>query len=468
MKHTIKNTLSLVMMSSALFCTPCFASVSNDLGNFFKGLGYDTNVTDPSVYQGQAAGYYSGGSLFARNTVRDYQLLSVQLPKVRAGCGGIDIYTGAFSFVNSQNLVNAMNNIANNAVSYATMLGLESVSPEIANEMQTLQAFANQVNQSNISSCESAATLVGAVWPKTQEAQRQVCQSIATDKNIASDYTAARMNCGASGNQTSTLSGAANDADYKDLILQNTNIAWAALQKNGFLSSDSELAELFMSFSGTIIVQSGSSDNEPNKYSVVPTLAGNQQLVKALLYGGDATMYMCDTTDKCLNPALHTVTVNQEDGLVKQVSSLISDMYSRILSDTQITPSELGLLNATQIPLYKMLSVEAAYTGGSSLLDLNSYSDIIAVDILNQYLNENLDIIQKSAGTMQYPAEVVEQFNRSISQARTDVSKIEVSADQSTNTNLQLIQRTQLMEQQLSGQLSSHLNDSMSWSAGLK
>jgi len=463
--NKIKPVYVLIMF---LYCTTSFAGVSSDLGSFFKGLGYDTNATDATAYKGQTAGYYTGGSLFARNTVRDYQLLSIQLPKVRAGCGGIDIYTGAFSFVNSQNLVNAMNNIANNAVSYATMLGLESVSPEIANEMQTLQAFANQVNQSNISSCESAATLVGAVWPKTEEAQRQVCQSIATDKNFASDYTAARMNCGTGGAQTSTLSSGASDPDYKDLVLQNTNIAWNALQKNGFLSSDAELSELFMSLSGTIIIQSGSSDNEPNKYSVVPTLAGNEQLVKALLYGGDATIYTCDTTQKCLNPSLHSITVNDNDALVKQVRSLLDDMYQHILADTPIMDTEKGLLNSTNIPLYKMLSVEAAYTGGSSLLDLDSYAEIIAVDILNQYLNENLDIIQKSAGTMQYPAEIVEEFNKSITQARTDVSKIEVKSNQAVDTNLQLIQRTELMEQQLSGQLSSHLSQSMAWTAGLK
>jgi conjugative transfer pilus assembly protein TraH len=117
--------------------------------------------------------------------------------------------------------------------------------------------------------------------------------------------------------------------------------------------------------------------------------------------------------------------------------------------------------------LYKMLNVEAAYTGGSSILDLNSYAEMIAADILNQYLNENLDIIQKSAGVLQYPQNVLEEFNQGLAKARSDVSKIHVQDAQAVTTNLQLIQRTQLMEQQLAGQLSDNLTQNLKWAQGL-
>ena len=43
---------------------------------------------------------YTGGSLMMRAPGRNYPLATVQLPSLRAGCGGIDIYGGAFSFIN--------------------------------------------------------------------------------------------------------------------------------------------------------------------------------------------------------------------------------------------------------------------------------------------------------------------------------------------------------------------------------
>ena len=456
-----------MMVVFMLLSSSVFASVSSDLGSFFNNLGFATNATDPSAYQGQQAGYYTGGSLFARNTVRDYQFVSVQLPSVRAGCGGIDLYTGGFSFINSQNLINAMENVANNAAAYAFMLGIETVSPMIENQMQTMQSFANFINQGNINSCQAAASMVGAVWPKTDAAEQQVCQSVGISQGLFSDYTAARMGCGDGGVRTSTLNNAKNNSQYKDMVMQNTNIAWQATQKNNFLSADDELAELFMSLSGTIIIQSGATDSDPNQFGVIPSLAGNQQLIKAIMYGGEATIYKCDATKDCLNPHLATVNISQKDALVAQVKALLDDMYNHIMADTAITQEEIGLLQSTNIPLYKMLNVEAAYTGGSSILDLNSYAEMIAADILNQYLNENLDIIQKSAGVLQYPQNVLEEFNQGLVKARSDVSKIHIQDAQAVTTNLQLIQRTQLMEQQLAGQLSDNLTQNLKWAQGL-
>lgn len=443
------------------------ASVSSDLGSFFNHLGYTSNSTDASAYQGQEAGYYTGGSLYARNSVRDYQLVSVQLPSVKAGCGGIDLFTGGFSFINSQNLVDAMENIANNAVSYAVLLGIQTVTPEIADEMQSLQGYANFINQGNINSCETAASAVGAVWPKTDMAEQQVCQSIGTSKGLFSDYTSARMQCGEGGKRSSTLTKAQNDASYKDMVVSNTNIAWKAIQKNNFLAKDTELAELFMSLSGSIIIKAGSDDNAPHETTPLPSLAGNHQLIKALMFGGDTPLYRCDELKACLNAKEESITIDKMKGLVSQVSTLLSEMYSHILSDTPITEEEKGLLQSTNIPIYKMLTVEAAYTGGSTVLDLNSYSEIIAASILNQYLNENIDLVQKSAGQLQYPESILSQFNEGLQKARREVATQNEQTSAAFNTNLQLIQRTQILEQQLAGSLSSNLSQTMKWAQGL-
>ncbi len=42
------------------------ADVNGDMNNFFNKLGFASNTSQPQVQQGQAAGYASGGSLYAR------------------------------------------------------------------------------------------------------------------------------------------------------------------------------------------------------------------------------------------------------------------------------------------------------------------------------------------------------------------------------------------------------------------
>ena len=271
------------------------ANVNSDLNNFFNDLGFSDNTTAPNAYSGQEAGYYSGGSLFARDSVRDVQIAQVQLPSFRSGCGGIDLFTGGFSFINSQQLVDLMNNIINNSMGYAFNLASESVTPEIANVMKYINTLANTINNANINSCETAAGLVGTVWPKTHEAQQQVCQDIGTSQGIFTDWADARQGCSTGGDMTKTLNGAQNNPNYQSMLLTSGNIAWKALQKNSFLSSDPELAELLMSLSGTIILQGGSSDDASHQFKVLSSLAADNQLLKTLLHGGSAKVYVCDT-----------------------------------------------------------------------------------------------------------------------------------------------------------------------------
>jgi conjugative transfer pilus assembly protein TraH len=70
------------------------ADVNGDMNNFFNKLGFASNTSQPQVWQGQAAGYASGGSLYARTQVKTIQLVSMTLPDINAGCGGIDAYLG--------------------------------------------------------------------------------------------------------------------------------------------------------------------------------------------------------------------------------------------------------------------------------------------------------------------------------------------------------------------------------------
>lgn len=71
---------------------PAAADVNGDMNNFFNKLGFASNTSQPQVWQGQAAGYASGGSLYARTQVKTIQLVSMTLPDINAGCGGIDAY----------------------------------------------------------------------------------------------------------------------------------------------------------------------------------------------------------------------------------------------------------------------------------------------------------------------------------------------------------------------------------------
>lgn len=465
----MKRLLITIMLS--FLSSMAWADINSDLNHFFDGLGMMTNTTSPHAYQGQQAGYYSGGSLYARSSVRNVQLIEVDLPSFRSGCGGIDAFAGGASFVNNDQLINMMRNVMNNAKGYAFTLMMEEVTPQIANTMKYIQDMANKVNQFNINSCETAEGMVGGLWPRTRAAQQQVCKDVGSSTGMFKDWAEARQGCTSEDgkyNFDSTMDAGSKNAAYKNLVLDNGNIVWKALQANKLTSSDTELAELLMSLSGSIIIKkTGTGSDATSHFAVLPSLASDHSLFKAILNGDVATIYQCDESAQCLNPKTKTVTVNQQAALKNRVAKILRTIGQKIIDDQPLSAEEKGLIESTRIPIYKILNVQAAYQKNPNILDVESYADVIATDILFQYLQENLDLVRISSRSLQYPAEIMSQFQEGINMAINDVRAEERNAQTRISMAMQLIEQTQVLEQMLAGQLSSQLGNSLTWAKSL-
>ena len=117
----------LLITSSLLMNSLVFATASSDLNHFFNNLGFASNVTGSHSYESQAAGFASLGSVYARNQVRSIQLAHVDVPGMRAGCGGIDLFAGGFSFIKADQIVQFMQSILTSGAGYALNLALECV-----------------------------------------------------------------------------------------------------------------------------------------------------------------------------------------------------------------------------------------------------------------------------------------------------------------------------------------------------
>ena len=116
-QRLIAGLLSLTLAATPIAALP--ADLNTEMQSMFNELGAVGNVTSPGAFRGQAMNLYTGGSLMMRSPGRNYPLASAQLPSMRAGCGGIDIYGGAFSFINKQQFIALLLNIGSNAVGYA-------------------------------------------------------------------------------------------------------------------------------------------------------------------------------------------------------------------------------------------------------------------------------------------------------------------------------------------------------------
>src|SRR3990167_5306911 len=337
---TLKNHLlkTIVLLCASFSSLSIYASTDSDLGNFFTNLGYANNVTASHAYQSQEGGYYSGGSLFLRSPSRDLQLAHVELPSLNAGCGGIDMYTGGFSFVKGQNLVDFAKNIMTDSAPYAFQLAMETYAPQLNSVFSKLQYWAQQINQNNLTSCEAAQNLVGGLWQKHTEAQRQICEDLSMQNNMFSDWAQAREQCGHGGQGDATLDNLQTTPEGQKIITRNVNIVWNALMQNDFLQKDVALAQFFMSLSGTIIFD---ANGDPH---FRPSLMKDQSILKAIMDGGSATIYACDNTavNKCLNVSNGPISIDPNDALNARVNAMLQDIENKYTNDQPLTPEEKG------------------------------------------------------------------------------------------------------------------------------
>jgi conjugative transfer pilus assembly protein TraH len=182
----------------------------------------------------------------------------------------------------------------------------------------------------------------------------------------------------------------------------------------------------------------------------------DSRLIQALLQGGTTPIYRCNNAE-CLNPSRTTVTISAQQSLVTRVQLLLEQMLTHIKTDTALSPDEIALLNATKLPLYKMLSVEAAFYSNASVLNLSDYADAIALDWLYQYLQEQLTLIEIGSASLQFPAEITQQFHQQLQQAKQKVNQLRTTTAQREQVTTQLIEKTQRLEQQLLDGLVSEL-----------
>ncbi len=450
MKKSQIFLFSLVCL--VLLNLPLQANMQSNLEQAFQSLGMANNVTKSGGYQDQTGGFYTGGNIFARSKVNNPDLFTLQLPHYRAGCGGIDLFLGGFSYINAREFTQLLRNIGSNASGYAFNLALATVTPQIKSVLDELSAAVRNITNQNINSCEAAATLVGGVWPQTDASSQLLCNAIGKELGLASDWAQSRQKCGAEQKRERMNAQKGEKAEFKDVLGDEFNMAWKAIQKNSFLASDPQLAEFFMTISGTILSR---RNRKTLEMIVLPSKSGDADLITALVQGNvPAQIYKCDQygEDKCLNPTLQKITLPEAKALHGRVHQLLLSLSDSIREDKALSGEQKAFVNSTMVPVLKIIAVESAFKAGGSPLNVANFSEAIAHDILLQYLDEVMSIVWDSVTQLknsQINDHQVEAFRAGIAQSRKLLFAKRTALFEQMAITLELIERTQQIEAKL-------------------
>ncbi|MCX4151028.1 MULTISPECIES: conjugal transfer protein TraH [Paraburkholderia] len=146
-----------LLAAAVLAIAPVFATagILADLGSMVM-----SNSTAPSTMSTQdRVGMFMGG-FSMRTPIQNVHLLTFDPPRIDAGCGGIDLYGGSFSFINGAQLIQIFRNVAANAAGLAFKAAIKAISPSLDALLSEFQALLQNMNNLSKNSCQLAHLLV--------------------------------------------------------------------------------------------------------------------------------------------------------------------------------------------------------------------------------------------------------------------------------------------------------------------
>ena len=120
----------------------------------------NVTYTSPGSFEDQTRGYVTAGGMSGRVDVHDDYAMSITLPKVKAGCGGIDMFLGGMSFLDPEYLVQKLESILQAAPAVAFQYLLETLDEKMGNIISKMEAATNFLNSIQVNDCRLANRMV--------------------------------------------------------------------------------------------------------------------------------------------------------------------------------------------------------------------------------------------------------------------------------------------------------------------
>lgn len=140
----------------------------------------------PGSYQSQQRGFYSAGQFTARRRMTNDYLVTASPPRIEIGCGGIDLFGGAFSYLDAEYLVEKFERVLQAAPALAFQIAMQEYCKPCVAGMEALENITNQLNQMQLNDCAMARGLATTIV-KPHEVGDQLRGLVAQGTSFAND-----------------------------------------------------------------------------------------------------------------------------------------------------------------------------------------------------------------------------------------------------------------------------------------
>ena len=338
----------------------------------------------PNYFQGQKRGFFTAGSYSARwrnaGTITPF---GISAPSIKVGCGGIDIFGGAFNFVNPQYLVQQLQTMLQAAPAVAFDIALKTLCEQCSQTLGKIEAMIQRLNSLQFNACKATKaavfTLASAISPEVKAKNRAMAdethQTLTGISDMFNNIVESEQSISPTNPHTSSPAGA--QSSYTDMIkgcpqnikdifaTSGTTILEQVAKKLNFSQS---YVNLLRGLVGDIEVISANNVKGKPELKIVPIPPCRQNKAVSIedFYSGN--VYSEDSSGRCSNAR----TLN----LMQDISTKMVDIASKMQSGGALTPEEISLISVSPVSVYQAL--KASITAGTTPTTVALLSDMTA------------------------------------------------------------------------------------------
>lgn len=164
MKEYLKRGLCLLIsLMLMLGDAPAFAGDLSSAFNSLVGSGANPAVAinQPGYYSSETRGAFIAGGLDVRFPNRSIPSIINVVPfQFSAGCGGISLAFGGFSFINGAQIEQLIKSVAQDAIGMAVELVMTTLCGPCASVMQVMRQLAMEASNHSIDACQLASNFM--------------------------------------------------------------------------------------------------------------------------------------------------------------------------------------------------------------------------------------------------------------------------------------------------------------------
>ena len=346
--------IAVIVMSSVLVVFPFQASKAGWIDDWVDQKVY----SGPSYIKGQQRGYYSGGSFSARWPVKKDYLLTVQPPRIKAGCGGLDIFTGGISFMNFDYLVKKLERILQSAPAAAFDLALNVLCEPCSKAIKSIESIANGLNGMSLDECKASKAIAAYTLDKTGASDflSNTDEDNEELENYYSDYLNAQGLQDSYQKTKENIMGmggvAVPNADAQSLVVGCPDEVTAIFFRQGSmianlnekigLNESREYIELVRGFIGDIVLEMAGPRGVV--INTVPPCSGNKEKTVDNLLNGDVEARRL-SDDQCVSVG------DSRANFTEYVKQMIIDIAGSYQNKTPLTAAQVAFINSNPLSI---------------------------------------------------------------------------------------------------------------------